>query len=92
MRLWELLTRAGIGLLIDEDYRNNGYAQQALDILLDYAFGFLHLHQLYAYVPKTNESTMHLFEKAGFQCNGILKEWVRHGGKYADVAVWQYMK
>lgn len=84
--------RAGIGLLIDANYRNHGYAQLALDILLDYAFGFLHLHQLYAYVPKTNESTMHLFEKANFQCNGVLKEWIRRGDAYVDVAVWQYMK
>lgn len=84
--------RAGIGLLIDADYRNHGYAQQALNLVLEYAFGFLHLHQLYAYVPKPNESTMHLFEKAGFQCSGMLKDWVRYGDAYTDVAVWQCVK
>ena len=40
--------RAGIGILIaDDQHRGKGYASEALEILCNYCFSTLHLHQLY---------------------------------------------
>ena len=81
--------RAGVGILIDEDHRKRGYGLQVLEMLEAYAFGFLSLHQLYAFVPKKNRASMQLFKKAGYLPTATLHEWLSRGERYEDVQVWQ---
>ncbi|MDD2314278.1 MAG: GNAT family N-acetyltransferase [Proteiniphilum sp.] len=81
--------RAGVGILIDEDYRKQGYALQVLKLLETYAFSFISLHQLYAFVPMNNDASMWLFRKAGYYAAATLNHWLLRGEKYEDVRVWQ---
>ncbi len=70
--------RAGVGILVYEpEYRRKGYASQALDILVRYAFEVLRLHQLYCNIPVGNAPSRRLFEKCGFVSCGLKKEWLR---------------
>lgn len=77
--------RAGIGILIDAAYHRKGFGKEALSLLTTYAFEFLNIHQLYAYVPVLNQPSMKLFTRAGFQSYGILKEWLHTHRGFADV-------
>ena len=77
--------RAGIGILIDETYRKKQYATQALELMREYAFNFLRLHQVYAYISLSNTKSISLFEKADFKHVGILKDWVQRGERFEDV-------
>jgi len=81
--------RAGVGILIDEKYRNRQYAYQSLEIIKEYCFGFLHMHQLYAYILINNDISTKLFEKAGFTKSGILTDWVYPDKQYSDVYIYQ---
>ncbi len=81
--------RAGIGILIDEKYRKKGYASQALEIMRSYAFNFLYLHQLYAYISISNTNSINLFEKAGYKEVGILRDWVQRSESFEDVKLYQ---
>ncbi len=81
--------RAGIGILIDDNYRRQGYAYQALKLMEEYAFGFLYLHQLFAYISVSNTKSVSLFEKAGYKEVGILKEWILRSEKFEDVRLLQ---
>lgn len=81
--------RAGVGILVDKEYRNQGYGVQALLLLKRYAFEFLNLHQLYAHIPVNNHASTAVFEKAGFENCGELKEWIRIGNRFKDVYLWQ---
>ena len=82
--------RAGIGILIDPAYQKRGFATEALGLMERYAFSFLLMHQLYAYVPNANTASLSLFAKAGYQPAGVLKKWlVVTGGRREDVAVLQ---
>jgi len=81
--------RAGIGILIDPDYQGNGWATEALSLLIDYAFSFFKLHQLYAYVPTGNKPSVHLFLHSGFKQTGILSDWSVSENGYEDVFVMQ---
>lgn len=81
--------RAGVGILIDRDYRNNGYASQAVQLIKDYAFQFLHLKQLYAHIPVSIPASIHIFRQSGFQQTGIMQQWIIHNGDFVDVTVWQ---
>lgn len=81
--------RAGVGIVIDEDYRQYGYGGQALELLAKYAFGHLQLNQLYVHIPTDNKASIALFASQGFCSSGILKEWVHTGEGFADVEVMQ---
>lgn len=69
--------RAGVGILIAEEYRNKGYAYEALALLKDYAFTTLLLKQLYANVTVSAPASLQLFEKTGFEKIGLKKQWNR---------------
>jgi diamine N-acetyltransferase len=77
--------RAAVGILLDPAHRRKGIATEALSILVDYAFSFLKLHQLYAYIPADNESSKALFKRCGFTVSGILTDWILTGDGYSDV-------
>lgn len=81
--------RAEAGIVIMEPYRQQGYAQAALDQLLHYALTILHLHQLYAVVAAGNEAALHLFRHAGFDHETRLHDWLSEGHNYTDAIVMQ---
>ena len=82
--------RAGVGILIDEDFRGRKFASEVLQIIEYYAFNFLHLHQLYAYIATSNNISLNLFRKAGYQQAGLLKDWLKTAdNNYCDVAFMQ---
>jgi len=50
--------RAGIGILIHENYQQNGFASEALTLLMKYCFTHLNLHQLYANITSDNKKKL----------------------------------
>lgn len=76
--------RAGIGIMIIEPERGKGYASEALDLIIEYAFNTLWLHQLFANVTERNTASLELFKKKHFDVIGVKKEWLRSGDKFTD--------
>lgn len=76
--------RAGVGILIDPCHRSEGLASEALQLLINYAFETLQLHQLYCNITPDNEASLRLFQKSGFCINGTKKEWLSIGGRWTD--------
>ena len=81
--------RAAVGIGIMKDYRREGYASLALELLADYAFHFLHIHQLYAQVAMSNTYSLRLFQKCGFVQTATLKDWVRMGDTFQVASFFQ---
>lgn len=81
--------RAGIGILIDANYRQKNYGTQVLDLIKDYTFNFLKINQLYAYIAVDNNKSIRLFEKSGYVRTSALKSWIRNGLNYKDVYIYQ---
>ena len=70
--------RAGVGILIaDEQERGKGYAKEALQLLLDYAFNHLNLHSLFCNILDDNKVSINLFESCGFEITGNKKQWIK---------------
>ena len=68
--------RAGIGILISEfKHRNKGFATEALELLINYSFMILQLHQLFCYIDCDNKISIRLFEKFRFKITGEKKDW-----------------
>ena len=69
--------RAGVGILIaDESNRNKGFASDALDVLINYCFSILQLHQLFCNITEDNTKSIKLFQNKGFELIGNKKDWL----------------
>lgn len=70
--------RAGIGILIGEKPdRQKGYAHESLQLLCQYAFDILHLHQLYCSITASNKPSIILFTNTGFKKTGERIDWIK---------------
>ncbi|MDR0710985.1 MAG: GNAT family N-acetyltransferase [Prevotellaceae bacterium] len=68
--------RAEVGIIIYEpSFRQKGYATQAMLRLISYATDTLQLHQLHCSVAESNEASIALFRKVGFEVTGVKKDW-----------------
>ncbi|NJM16202.1 MAG: GNAT family N-acetyltransferase [Bacteroidales bacterium] len=82
--------RAGVGILIaSEGNRKNGYASQALEKLIDYAFNTLMLKQLFCNILPDNLPSIAVFEKFGFRQCGLKKDWVKTIEGFKDELMYQ---
>ncbi len=82
-------SRAGIGILIDENYRHRGLGIDALKIIKDYAFNFLMMKQIYAFVPEKNIPSVKLFTRCGYETSGLLHSWIKNNESFDNVFLMQ---
>ena len=87
----EFNARAGFGILIDQKYRGQGYAKNAIVLLLDYCFNTLLLNQIYTLVLATNLESLLLFESIGFERCGVKKQWYKTADGFIDQVELQYI-
>lgn len=82
--------RAGVGIVIsNENNRNSGIGSEALQLVINYAFNQLQLHQLYANIGSDNEISKQLFTKFGFQKIGTKKDWIKVDNIFKDEILFQ---
>ena len=77
--------KAAIGMYIAPEARGKGIGKQAVQLLLDYAFGFLHLRMVYAIISVHNTACSHIYEQMGFTPSSPLANWTLEG----DAILWQ---
>lgn len=82
-------SRAGIGIVIIDEFRNLGYATEALSVLMDYCFLLLGIHQLYCNISDDNTFSIKLFEDAGFINTGRKQAWIKDGNTWKDELIFQ---
>ena len=82
-------SRAFIGIYICKEYRKKGYADEALQLMEEYAFNSLHLHQLGAKIEDGNTNAEKLFRKRSFELKGCLDDWLSQpDGKYSQMKIY----
>ncbi len=82
--------RAGVGIVIQNDlHRNKGFGNEALQLIINYSFVHLQLHQLYANIGISNDISCKLFTTFGFQLVGIKKDWMLQNNQFQDEALYQ---
>lgn len=81
--------RAGLGILIDKEHRQQGYAKTALALCIEYLFHDLMLHQVYCSIDELNTESQQLFESQGFSLCGQRKDWLKTAEGYLDVFEYQ---
>lgn len=73
-----------VGLMVHADYQNMGVGSALLKTLLDLADNWLMLVRLELTVFADNERAIHLYEKLGFEKEGLKRMTTVRNGKYAD--------
>lgn len=81
--------RVGVGILIEEPYRNLGIGSEALDLVSDYALNGLGIRNLYCSILGDNLSSKKIFEKAGYTFIGCRKNWFNDKGYWIDEYMYQ---
>lgn len=84
--------RCGIGIFIHNDFRNNGYASECIELIKNYCFTTLYLKQIFVHVNSSNPASLNLFEKAGFEKSGLKKSWHKNSlSDFEDVWFLQFI-
>jgi len=76
--------RAGVGILIDAEYRRKGFASESMELLSEYCFQTLNLHQLFCNIENSNQESIRLFTKAGYKTCGLRKQWLLRNRQWCD--------
>lgn len=84
--------RAELGYEIHPDYWRKGFTLEAVLKVIQYGFEELELTRIGAVVFKENEASNKLLLKAGFQNEGILRNYMYQNGKAHDTFVYSILK
>ncbi len=84
--------RAGIGILIaNQGDRQKGYAREALELLINYAFKQLQLKQIYCNISSINKASINLFSALDFILVGVKKDWNKTQEGWEDELLFQLL-
>ncbi|MEC8967529.1 MAG: GNAT family protein [Bacteroidota bacterium] len=81
--------RAGVGILIDRQFRKKGFAKESILLLEKYAFKIMGINQLHCKISSSNRGSVLLFESCGFLKSGHLKSWIKRKNSFEDVLIYQ---
>ncbi len=76
------------GITIRREHRRNGYAAEAIALVLRYYFRELRYQKATVSIYSFNEASAHLHESLGFQLEGRIRRTVFTGGQHCDELVY----
>lgn len=71
-------------ILGDKSAWGKGFGTEAINLLLDYAFGYLNFHRVSIGVVAANERALRFYEKIGFKREGIQRDGYFYNHTYQD--------
>jgi diamine N-acetyltransferase len=71
-------------ILGEQDTWSHGYGTEAINLLMDYAFGYLNFHRISIGVVGFNEHALRFYEKVGFKREGIQRDGYFYNHRYSD--------
>jgi diamine N-acetyltransferase len=77
--------RAEFLIMISPEKQRRGYARAATRLAINYAFRVLNLYKLYLLVDVDNDRAIAIYEGAGFQREGVLRDEFFSDGRYHSV-------
>ena len=73
----------GISIGVKEDW-DHGHGTEATALMLQHAFETLNLNRVWLYVYEDNERGIKVYERIGFQREGVLRQDLFRNGRYWD--------
>lgn len=79
-------------LIGDRANWGQGYGDEAMRLVLDYAFRELNLHRVQLTVFEYNARAIALYEKLGFQREGVYREFMQRDGRRYDMYLYGLLR
>ena len=79
---------ASLGYYVGAEFQGEGYMQEGLTLLVQYAFNTMGLHRLEANIQPDNERSQKLVERCGFVREGFSKAFLFINGAWRDHERW----
>ncbi len=73
-----------LGYWMGAPFHNRGYMTEAVDTVLPFVFGTLWLHRIEAACLPSNQSSIRVLEKCGFEREGLARRYLRINGVWQD--------
>ncbi len=83
--------RVGVGILILPEFQKNGYGSEALELVINYSFANLNVHQIYANITSNNLNSIRLFENKNFKKVGKKLDWIYSNTGFKDEILYQLL-
>ncbi|RPJ41571.1 MAG: N-acetyltransferase, partial [Chloroflexi bacterium] len=71
-------------ILGEKDAWSQGYGTEVINLMLDFAFGYLNFHRVSIGVVEFNEKALRFYEKIGFKKEGIQRDGYFYNHCYSD--------
>ena len=84
---------SGVSIAIGEaQHWGKGYGSEAMQLVLRFAFDELNLHRVQLTVFSYNERAIALYEKLGFQREGVYREHLQRDGRRYDMYLYGLLR
>lgn len=83
-----LFQNAYTGYFLAKEFTGQGYATEALQLVLRHAFRDLKLHRVEANIQPDNTASIALVRRCGFRKEGVSPRMVKLGGRWRDHERW----
>lgn len=85
LRMFPAWRTTDLSIIISErEAWGQGYGTEAINLLLDYAFGYLNFHRVAIGVVGFNEAALRFYEKVGFKKEGVQRDGYYYDHAYHD--------
>ena len=81
-----------VGYVITAPHLRQGYATEALQLVLDFAFKNLKLHRVEANIHPDNTASIALVRRAGFTREGCSRRYLKIRGQWLDHERWAILR
>ena len=71
----------------EKDCWGRGYGTEATRLICRYGFDRMRLHRITLWVALANEAAIRVYEKVGFEREGVARESFREGGRWHDMVL-----
>lgn len=86
--VWSCFQSAYLGYYIGVSYAGQGYMQEALQLVIEYAFHELQLHRLEANIQPENTASIALVKRCGFHKEGFSPHYLKINDEWKDHERW----
>ena len=79
---------AYLGYYVGEEFAGQGFATEAVQLMLKYTFERLQLHRLEANIQPSNRKSIAIVKRAGFVKEGFSRRYLKICGRWRDHERW----
>jgi RimJ/RimL family protein N-acetyltransferase len=89
---WEYIREWEIGYVLHADYWGNGYASEAVNLVLKHIFENFNAHKVVGFCNANNKKSANLMERVSMKRDGILREGKLWHKEWCDESVYSILE